>query len=271
MNLDSAAVIVTACRRPDYLRRTLASWHATRGLDRIRSFTIALGVHPDAWHAQIQVIDAFRQASGLGSRLRVKVDSDAARRSNGMHRAIGEAANHVLADPAVQFLVFGEEDIVVSDDTLEYMTWAGRQFAADRSVLTACAHNVGGQGWDRREPADDAGADQESVRLLPYFNAWCWGTWRDRWEQVLESRWDWDCNSGGAMDSGYDWNVATRIIPQGGYVCAVPDASRSQNIGQHGGWASNAETWAFSQAQSFRPHRDPVTYRLEGEAREPAA
>ncbi len=263
MTLESAAVIVTAYRRPDYLRRTLASWQAARGLDRVHSFTVALGVHPDAFTSQVREVGAFRDASGLGPRVRIKVDSEAARRSNGMHRAVGEAADHVLADPAVQFLVFGEEDIAVSSDVLEYMSWARREFTGDGPVLAVCAHSVGGAGWDRREPAGDDGADQEAVRLLPYFNPWCWGTWRDRWEQVLEPGWDWDCNSGDAMTSGYDWNIATRIIPQGGFTCAVPDASRSQNIGRYGGWASSEETWAFSQAASFRAGREPCAYRLE--------
>ena len=65
------------------------------------------------------------------------------------------------------------------------------------------------------------------------------------------------------MDSGYDHNIHRRILPEGGLVCAVPDASRSQNIGRHGGWASSEETWAFSQAASFRADREPVAYRLE--------
>jgi hypothetical protein len=270
MTLESAAVIITAHRRPDYLRQTLASWQRARGLDRLHSVTFALGYDPDAWMAQLRVVDAFRRDSGLGDRVRVKVDSDAARRSNGMHRAIAEAANHVLQDPAVEFVIFGEEDIAVSADTLEYMSWARREFAAQGAVAAVCAHSVGGAGWDKREPADDADADQEAVRLLQYFNPWCWGTWRNRWEKLLEPTWDYDCNSGGPLDSGYDHHLHRRILPEGGLVCVVPGASRSQNIGRHGGWASNEETWAFSQAASFRADREPVAYRLQ-DARDAAA
>lgn len=260
---DATAVIVTARSRPAYLRQVLASWERARGLDRLHSFTVALGFDEGAWMSQLRVIDSFRASSGPGARVRLKVDSDAARRSSGMHRAIGEAAGHVLSDPAVSFVIFGEEDIAVSPDVLEYMWWAREKLAADGSVLAVCAHSAGGAGWDRREPADDADADQEAVRLLPYFNPWVWGTWRDRWEQVIRPSWDWECNSGGPATSGYDWNLATRVIPQGGFTCAVPDASRSQNIGRHGGWASSEETWAFSQAASFRAERGPCAYRLE--------
>ena len=207
MTLESAAIIVTAYRRPWYLERTLASWRQARGLERVHSFTIALGWDPDVAKAQLGVISAFREASGLGSRVKIQVDSEAARKSNGMHRAIGEAGNHVLTDSAVQFVIFGEEDVTVSGDTLEYFSWARGQFAMERSVLAVCAHSVGAAGWDKREAADDADADQEAVRLLPYFNPWVWSTWRNRWKGVIEPLWDWDCNSGDANTSGYDHNL----------------------------------------------------------------
>jgi hypothetical protein len=262
VNLDSAAVIVTAFKRPGYLRKTLASWQAARGLDRVRSFTVALGFHEDAFTGQCRVIEDFRHATELGEKVQVKVDSEKARKANGMHRAIGEAATHVLADPGVQFVIFGEEDITVSSDVLEYMSWARAEFAGRGAVVAVCAHSRSGAGWDPRQPAGDTDADQAAVRLAQYFNPWVWGTWRNRWERLLEPTWDWECNSGGPLDSGYDHNIHRRILPEGGLSCVVPDASRSQNIGRHGGWASNEETWGFSQAQSFRADRDPVPYKL---------
>jgi hypothetical protein len=42
----------------------------------------------------------------------------------------------------------------------------------------------------------------------------------------------------------------------------VPDASRSQNIGQHGGIYANAGDFDWTQARSFREHRGEVAYRL---------
>lgn len=273
VTLESAAVIVTAFRRPDYLRRALASWRQARGIGGVHSFTLAAGFADElTFTAQMRVFGEFRQAAGLdGPRGCPRVDSDQARRSNGMHRAIAEAAAHVLADEQVGFVIFGEEDLVVSDDVLEYFCWARRELGSDGRVLAVCAHSRGGAGWDTRQPAGDGDADQGAVRLLPYFSPWVWGTWRDRWEQVIGPSWDHDCNSGGPVDSGYDWNLAARVIPRGGFTCAVPDASRSQNIGRYGGWASDEETWGFSQAASFREHREPGGYRLaDGMVREPA-
>ena len=271
VTLNNVAVVATAKSRPNYLREILSSWQKARGITDVHSFTLALGYDEGQFMSQLSAYDAFRSETGLGLRARVKIDSAAARASRGMGRAIGEAAVHVLADPAVEFLVFGEEDIIVSSDVLEYFAWARETFAADERVLCVLAHSAGGAGWD--EPGiglRDGDADQEAVRLLPYYNGWIWGTWRDRWEKTLGPTWDWDVTSGGAMDSGYDHQIHRRVIPRGGYVCVVPDASRSQNIGRVGGWAAQEADFPGTQAASFRPERGAVTYRLR-EASERAA
>lgn len=250
MSLAHMAVMTTACRRPYYLQESLASWGLARRVKELGVFFVMLG-DSDRKAEQYQVIEE----SGLDIRVREDVAPGC-----GPHRAIGEAAQYMFRHPSVEFLVFGEEDVVVSDDVLEYMAWAEERFRDDPEVLCVLAHSRGGQGWDRHEPALDGGADQQRVSLAPYFNAWCWGTWRDRWESVLGPTWDWDCTSGGPMDSGYDWNIAARIIPGYGLLAVVPEASRSQNIGLEEGIYSTPETFAFAQTPSFREHREPVTY-----------
>jgi len=264
VNLTSTAIVCTAFRRPRYLEPALASWQQARGIGDVHSFTLALGHDRETVAAQSVIFGSFLKAAGIGPpRGRVKMDSPQAAASRGMGRAIGEAAVHILADPAVERLIFGEEDVAVARDLPPYFDWAFEKFADDERVLCVLAHSVGGTGWD--EPgigALGADADQEAVRLLPYFNGWVWGTWRDRWEKVLGPTWDWDVTSGGAMDSGYDHQIHRRVIPQGGYVCVVPDASRSQNIGRFGGWAADPAAFEGTLAASFRADREPVTYRL---------
>ena len=262
VTLSSIAIVNTALKRPYYLKEVLTSWQAARGIEDVHSFTLALGHDPDQFMPQLGAFDRFRKATGLGPRGRVKVDSAAARTSRGMGRAIGEAGNHVFADPAVEFVVFGEEDVTVSTDVLELMAEMREKFAGDERVLCVCAHSAGGQGW--HEPGiglRGGDADQEAVRLLPDFNPWVWGTWRHRWERVIEPAWDWECSKGPRPDQlGYDWSLLR--LTQGGYVNVVPDASRSQNIGQHGGWAANPADFEATQAASFRADRPSVTYRL---------
>jgi hypothetical protein len=256
------AVATTACKRPYYWRETVKSWEQARGIGEVQEFYVAMGRSD-----REREMTAVLQQSELMHRPGVIVHPDPVP-NMGMHRAIGDMGDALFADmvnwsPEPAFVIFGEEDVVVSDDILEYFAWAATEFASNEQVAAVCAHSPGGQGWDKHEPADDGDADQWQVRLTPYFNAWCWGTWWDRWPMFAKD-WDWDCTSGTkGFDSGWDWNIATRILPNHDKLCVVPDASRSQNIGRLEGWASSETSFAFSQAQSFRPHREPGKYQLD--------
>ena len=260
-DLSSMAVMTTAWRRPYYFEPVLKSWAAAGGQNELARFVISLG-RTDRYGQQAALIERMRPRFGLP--LEILDQSDRAMSVNGPHTAIAEGVGHVFADESADFCILGEEDVQVSSDVLAYMAWAAERFADDERVLAVLAHSRCGQGWDGPDVADDPDADPAIVRLAPYFNPWCWGTWRDRWEKILEPEWDWRCDSGGALDSGYDHNIQRRILPRHGMVCVVPDASRSQNIGQHEGWATNAASWAFSQARSFAEKREPCKYRVEG-------
>lgn len=253
--MSGIAVVMTAWRRPYYLERTLESWSRAVALLKPDRFVISLQV--SARHSQqLEVIDRARELFPV--ELEVIGQSQAGTPGvDGPHRAIGDAGHYLFSDESVEFLVFGEEDVVVGDDVLHYMQWARGQFADDPAVLAACAHNVGGTGWDRPEPAQDADADPRAVSVLPYFNPWCWGTWRDRWAGVLEPGWCWQAL---AHSTGYDWTIQGHMARQ--YRCAVPAASRSQNIGELEGLYSTAQTWTFAYAQSFCEHREPVVYEV---------
>ncbi len=259
------AVMCTAWRRPYYFRRVLESWAAADGIDQIRRFVITLGP-TDRYAEQMDLIAEMSPRFPCGLEILPQsehaIRGDGIRKPFGPHRAIAEAITYCFTYPGVGFVVAGEEDVAVSSDVLSYMRWAATEFQHDPRVLIACAHSKGGQGWDLQTPARDGAADQEAVRLIRYFNAWGWGTWRDRWETVLEPEWDWDCNLGGPVRSGYDWTIQTRILPKHKMRCVVPDASRSQNIGEREGWSSSPDRFALLQAQSFRQRRDNPCYRL---------
>lgn len=264
--LNDTALVITACRRPEYLRRTLASWTAAAGSDDLRVVAVAIGPS----HRFDDQMDVIREAEAVLDRKVVVIpDSPEAQASPGMHRALGEAVDHVFDAFRPEFVICGEEDVIVSDDVLSYMAWGQVQYTA--GVLCICAHNRGGAGWDglsaRRQ---DDGADQQAVRVLPYFSPWVWCTWRTRWREVIRPVWDWDCDSGGAGDSGYDWNMQ-RLSAVGPWRNLVPDAARSQTIGEFAGVYSTPGIFPLQQAQSFREHREHVRYRLAGsELRESA-
>jgi hypothetical protein len=252
------AVTLTAYRRPMYLAQTLEGWSKVKGVNYLRQFAVALRPS-DRARENLEVIKLAQTWFRIPITLRMQ---SSLAMFGGPHSAIAWMVSQAFADPQVDFVVASEEDVLPSDDALLFMRWAAR-FQKRSDVLAVCAHSQSGQGWDAHEPADDADADQAIVRLLPYYNAWCWGTWRETWNNLLLPDWDWTCTSGGPTTSGYDWNIQQRILPKHGGLCVVPDASRSQNIGEHEGLYTTPWSFSFSQAQSFRARRGHVAYQLE--------
>jgi hypothetical protein len=257
--LDDTALLITARRRPDYLRETLLSWSECPEISRLSRIVIALG-QSHRWDDQLDVI--ARAGERMGREIEVLRDSQAAYESPGMHRALGEGIDKVFERGAPGFLICGEEDVVVSDDVLSYFEWAQHWYS--EGVLCVLAHNKGGCGWDglaEGTPRRDGAADQSLARKLPYFNPWVWMVRRGVWASVIRPLWDWDCTSGGDQDSGYDWQMS-RLSQMGLGLNIVPDAARSQTIGEFGGVCSLPYMLPLQRAQSFRRHRGRVEYRM---------
>lgn len=270
IELGDVVLVCSAWRRPEYLERTLASWGRARGVGKLGGFLVALGQSGKA-SEQIEVIKHGAMMMGLDGRLLISPDSGAAAASPGMHRALGEALQTarnlwLRTGKNPRAVICAEEDIVVSSDVLEYMLWALNRFEANPLVATVCAHDVGGQGWDI--PGIGQGgldADQAEVALSDYFNPWVWATWTRRKLDFLLEHWDWDATTGPvSWQHGYDWQIL-RLIRGRGLLSAVPSASRSQNIGQNGGYYARPELFDQTISTSFRQHRDPQAYRLIGE------
>jgi hypothetical protein len=256
--LEDTTLLITACKRPDYLRMTLSSWAQAPGISRLHAVVIALG-RSHRWDDMLAVIREAEPA--LGREIDVIPDSEAARHSPGMHRALGEGIDGAFGDVgASDYVICGEEDVIVSTDVLAYFGWAQHWYT--ERVLCVLAHNRGGAGWDGlAAPREDQDASQQYVRLLPYFNPWVWMVSRGIWRTVMKPVWDWDCDSGGDQDSGYDWNLQ-RLTQVGGWRNLVPDAARSQTIGIQGGWASTPEIFPLQQSHSFLLTRENPQYRL---------
>jgi hypothetical protein len=252
------AIMITAWRRPYYLEPSLLSWAKASGIADISRVVVALGP-TDKYTQQVALIERLRPR--FACPVEIVMQSPEAVKSNGPHRAIAEAITGIFAKGGEGFVIASEEDVVVSSDALAYMAWARDKFAGDEKVLLVNAHNEGGQGWNLPVAREDGDADQHAVRLKPYYSGWAWGTWQDRWEKALEPQWDYECDSGDAMTSGYDWNIQLRTIPAGNYSCVTPDAARSQNTGRAGGW-STPPNWDMIESKSFRREREPGGYEL---------
>lgn len=236
------AIAFTAYNRVDYLDRVLDSWRKVRGLSD--------------WHL-FASIDPSPQSAEVANRftqfIRDTHIGDAVVLIQPEHQGVLHhpwVAFESLFGAGCDFVLRVEDDLVVSDDILEYFTWAAETFQPDPSVAAVVGYATG------------PGEDPAKARQLPSFSPWNWGTWKDRWAQYIGPTWDHDYstfNGSPGNQSGWDWNLNTRVLPSLSKSCVFPEMSRVQNIGQRG---THAQPHDFPQSPSFRESFGTVNYSL---------
>jgi hypothetical protein len=237
-----AAVVMTACRRPYYLRRVLESWAGVRGVGDLAVFRVSLDASDRAAEMAEVAEGALFPVSLVLNLPPLGVSVNPVEAGSAVFRQY----------PDVDFLVLAEEDLLVASDVLEYMAWGAENFQAAQEVLAVRAH-----------PGEE-GRDIRACRLVDGFSPWVWGTWRDRWAAVLAPTWDRSYSTGDAEcpAAGFDWNIDKRVMPKRGLRCLVPEVSRSQNIGEQEGVHALPEDFASTVLASFREYVPPQRYRL---------
>lgn len=225
--------------RPSYFIPVTAHWQQARGLDQWDPY---VSLEPTSYLAEMHAIATERGFP-------VKVNPA---RWGVLHHP-WRILESLFAEHHADFAVIAEDDVLVSDDILEYYTWAAKRFADER-VLAVCSSSF-------REQASPA----EDYRAVVHtgFTAMCWGTWGTRWQSVLRDTWDHNYSSGtpDAPQSGWDWNFNLRIIPQGNWQVVSPAASRTDHIGAVG-THTTAASFPGSRSATFVQHRDPGEFHL---------
>jgi hypothetical protein len=241
---DDVAILMTAWRRPQYTRKVLQSWSEVRGVKDV-PFTVFL----EPSDRQEQMREVIRE-SGLDIYLRENTELQ------GVDVNIAKGAETLFQEnPELRYLIFAEDDLIVSNDVLEFLLWADEQFRDRKDVLVVNAHTDDG-ATENADPAE--------VMLGQRLRCWIWGTWRDRWEETLLPTWDYDTSTSEYPGDPCDWawNLDLRVIPRGGFRTVLPAASRSQNIGKWEGVHASPGLYAETLNPSFRAEREPVEYRL---------
>lgn len=195
----------TAWDRPHYLQPSLASWRQARGVE---TADLMFRVEP----GNDEVLSLCSDAD-FGASLSVTVNPE----RYGESRNPWEALQDGFATGA-GFVILGEDDDVVSDDILDYFTWAADRYEHDEHILAVCAFQ------QYRKPGGPGG-----VVLEAFHQPWIWGTWADRWENILSGDWDFDYSH-----KGFDWHIRERHVQQARRACVFPCESRSQQIGREG-------------------------------------
>jgi hypothetical protein len=198
-------VAFTVNNRPQYLREVLESWREVRGVSQVRALFSCEPGCPEAVELCEQA-DFFRSSQ-------VWVNQE----------CLGVLRNpHLALDWAFtedDFAVLAEEDMVVSSDALELLSWCDGNFeyAGDVLAVTLGQH-------DPQPPGDLI-----TVLKVPWFGGWVWGTWRDRWKDIGP---DWDTDY---RYRGWDHRINDHWLGERGLKCVAPAVSRSQHIGRDGG------------------------------------
>lgn len=227
-------VAITVTKRPQYFKEVAASWAAVRGIDDV---TVHFAVEPvsEALSANMEII----QNCGL-TNYTFRVND----RILGVSRNPYTALSHAFETH--DYVVAGEDDILVSDDILEYHRWAADQYRQDLDVAAICSFS----DLDMHPSEVHRGS----------FGPWVWGTWKDRWDDYVGKTWDVDMvTNGGApgWQVGWDWHLNTRVLPLLGKVCIGPRTSHSQSIGLYGQHSTPAN---HVEAENFSLHREPVEF-----------
>lgn len=227
--------------RPQILERTLESWDKVRGVqDWFWYFSVEPGPQED---------EVKRIIHRFISRNEIPIAT--------LH--VNPSVLGVLHHPWVgfntlftggwDFVVRAEDDLCVSDDILDYFAWAELTYRGRPNVATIHGYT------------DDGGRTPNGVQLLPEFNPWVWGTWRWIWSDPIRDTWDHDYstfNGSPGHQSGWDWNLNTRIFPQYEMLGVYPKMSRVDNIGVHG---THSTPGNWRTAPTFQPVYGVLDYR----------
>jgi hypothetical protein len=212
---------MTAWRRFDYTRRAIESLKLCRNVERWR---VLIGLNPDG--PNLAAIEALCRCVDFAASCRVVV-----RESN-----LGCNLNKKLimdeAFEAHDYVCQFDDDVILAPDALDFLEWA-RAFGRDREVFatSACGRFADGP----------VGEDGIAVKV-PGFSCYCWGTWRDRWDEIKKP---WP-----EQDGPPYWDDILDHRTRGDRCQIHPLVSRAITIGVEGGLHSGTvkefKYWAGS-------------------------
>lgn len=233
MRIDLA---FTAYNRVNYLQESIASWNQVRWLSDWKA-EFYIEPSPVVPH----VLDAIADLETS-----VEVHLNPARL--GVLVNPWTALDDRFSDGA-EFVVMAEDDIVVSQDAIEFLEWSAKTYQLDESVLAINLFSKVG------------GGKSGDVLREPRFSPLVWGTWTDRWNRYLRDTWDKNYSSGkpDGSEAGWDWNI-NRILADKHMNIIKPRQSRSDHIGKYAGTHMTPDLFDSSRGVDFKQVRSWQSY-----------
>lgn len=235
------ALVFTVYDRVNYFQQTLYTWRDVRGIE---DWDVVFSIEPSpVIQNMIEEISMFMEDKGIKARIIVNPEK------YGVLHHPWVALENLFVNDGYEFVVRTEDDLIVSDDILEYFSWAAEEYLNDDDVAT-----VHGMSFSQ-----DA-TDPNKVSRISGFNPWIWGTWRHHWSEYISPSWDHDYSTFNVYpgnQSGWDWNLNTRVFPALKFVGIYPEMSRVDNIGVHG---THGTPENFAPSPTFVKHRNRALY-----------
>jgi len=205
---DIAVAFTVSGWREKYLRQSLDSWSKARGIADVQ---LVFCVEPDpafpAGEFTTWVRRTFREPFVQVNEHRL-----------GCLRNTRQAFRMAFRSGA-SFGVMAEEDLVVSAGVVEYLAWAAREYQQDPEIAAVCAH-----------VRDSRSRDDSIVVRVPWFNPLVCGTWKDRWEELIDPSWaPWEAGVTG--NEAWDNNLRM-VLRNAGKQSIFPVCSRVRHVGE---------------------------------------
>lgn len=226
--MNDMRVVFTCYHRPEYLTDSLISWQNARGYDEVEKDVF---IEPSPKQDLMKsIVEQFGATPHINSERK------------GVLTNPWVAMDWAFENTDADFVILGEEDLIVSADVLEYFDWARKNYSPEEA-LGVCCHTSG--------PGEDDGA----TFLNDFFEVWVWGTWRENWYNHLRDTWDHDYSTGlpDGSQAGWDWNLARLAKSVKPFVQV--ETTRAKHIGEHGGTHMTAAMFATIPCPTFVPNR----------------
>jgi len=231
-------IAISAYNRPEYTQRSLAAIFGAKGFSKERyKIFAAMDRHGDSFNTDVLNvfqefgINPFIVPSKYGCNYTIKAALELAWKDN------------------PDFVLIIEDDIIISDDALEYIEWASEKYKDDHSVRT-----IGLWGHDKGYSLDNTLTEKEHGKVMRqnYFTCWGWGTWGDRWEEMFAT---WTTGDD-KHDTSWDVIVSSHL---GDRVEILPSISRAYNCGENGG-THRGRAWPGLVASGLVDPDGPIEY-----------
>jgi glycosyltransferase involved in cell wall biosynthesis len=235
-------ICIVAYNRPNYLRQVLSHLAAAEGIEK---HTTYFSIEPSD-SGVVELAQSF-----------------AASKQNIVHvndQVLGCHANIQRAMKAAfelgDFVVLVEDDIILAQDSLQWLSFARKTYANDPSVFSVSTYG------DSCHVGDSCHFEQSSVgkdmnfalAKRRHFTPWGWGLWRDRFEEFADNYVGWD------MQMNFQVDMADAIsgtvdhsrpgLRQDRFE-VFPVLSRSNNIGLDAGIHADFRTHEEMMKQQY--------------------